>query len=847
MPVETFGHITRLVAALSNYVCAVCLITSVDHVQAGQTVCGAQGAQADAYGDPLPVGSLARLGTVRLRHGSNVHSVAFTPDGKLIASADRSCICLWDAANGRLCSRFEARRNNSFVFAPDGKTLLFDDWDHAFVLDVASGNRLQEFALPKGTSASHVCRFTSDGQTVVTATDQSGPRNGYSPTYDPLHGVPSEERIQLDHWNVDSGQKQLTTTVAARLESGATISPVPKRRGKANLLTIHDKLIKCWATETGKVTVTFDGHSKGVYHVAVSPDGKVVASVSYDDTLKLWDVESGKQLWSVAAPPVESLIFSADGTVLMGQASNGALHLLDVASGRVVRQILGKREGAVAVSPDNKLIATSESSSIHLWDLVSGEEVLHKGGHRHEVQSVAFTGDGKSLVSGGGDGAVFFWPNMDPTKRQLLTADMGYVFSVVCAPTCSLVAASGRNGTCVWEGTSGKLIGKQRGVRGEAAFSLDCKTLAVVDAWEFLCTWSIDANTVRRYFTGKYVESSGVSRNSGVLSHDLKVFVEIGMDGQVIVREIETGQERSRIVLGANWFFHGYGAQFAPDNSTLALVVSRRPEDKVFFVDVTKARILRSVPCRTAPRSVAFSPDGHMLAADDYGSITLIETASAKVRLHWDGHLGHINSFTFSPDGKVLATASDDGTMLLWKLDRLVDNSVGSMTLSDKQLASLWADLGSEDAAIAYRAIMALHQDPNRGTAFLLEKMEDLWRHYPKDIKRLIADLGNERYDVRKKAEAELASLEDTAGPALHAALAKKPALEVSLRLENLLKKLDPLILSQRQLIVLRTMEVLQQHAATPEVHAWLKKLANGPPEARLTLEARLALEHMKK
>src|SRR5262249_48253619 len=156
---------------------------------------------------------------------------------------------------------------------------------------------------------------------------------------------------------------------------------------------------------------------------------------------------------------------------------------------------------------------------------------------------------------------------------------------------------------------------------------------------------------------------------------------------------------------------------------------------------------------------------------------------------------------------KLLATASGDGTILLWQLDCLPGLKLGPGPLDQKQLAALWDDLGSKDAAVAYRAIVRLCQDAETSSPALVAQLRSLWKHDAKQVQQLMCNLESEKFVVRAKARAQLEDLQDAVAPALQKALQGNSSVESARRLELLLTKLNGPTPTSRQLHVLRAME----------------------------------------
>ncbi len=204
-------------------------------------------------------------------------------------------------------------------------------------------------------------------------------------------------------------------------------------------------------------------------------------------------------------------------------------------------------------------------------------------------------------------------------------------------------------------------------------------------------------------------------------------------------------------------------------------------------------------------------------------------------------------SLAFSADGQRLISGCSDTTALVWNLGSRFDPHQAPTALTAAQVEALWADLAVEDAARAYRAIRKLAISPAYSIPFLRKQLHPVSAVDEKRLARLIADLDSDDFAIHQKATTELAKLRDQPLAAYRRALEGKPPLETRRRLEDLLAKAMPAWwdISGERLRSLRAVEALEL-AGTKEARDVLETLASGAEGARLTEQAKAALQRLK-
>jgi len=211
--------------------------------------------------------------------------------------------------------------------------------------------------------------------------------------------------------------------------------------GKRCLVLINILLLLCltdtvYGNSSGDESIkTLGGHNKYVYSVTFSPDGKLLASGSYDNTIKFWDIKSGECIKTLEGhnDSVFSVTFSPDGRLLASGSGDNTIKLWDIKSGECIKTLAGHNGSVFSVtfSPDGKLLASgSRDNTVKLWDIQSGACIKTLVGHNSFVESVSFSPDGKILASGSGDNTIKLWDIKSGTCIKSLEEHNSHVTSV---------------------------------------------------------------------------------------------------------------------------------------------------------------------------------------------------------------------------------------------------------------------------------------------------------------------------------------------------------------------------------------------------------------------------------
>jgi RNA polymerase sigma factor (sigma-70 family) len=823
------------------------------------------GPPRDLFGDPLPAGALARLGTVRFRQGNLVYGLLLSPDGKAVVSyGGNQVITFWDAATGRAVRRLPKGARVA-AFTPDGRTLIsFGDYQLRF-WDVATGRVLRD----KGDGGWASCLAVS-------------PDGKYLAACCPSERIMDSARIKV--WDLATDRLVHSFVRKGHEPSAVAFSPDGKLLAAGYR---HDGAIRFWDLARGKEVRVLTGHPLGVRCLAFSPDGSRLASGGAldDGSLFLWDAATGKapalltkvkgRVVTTASGPgkdgrlskphhrlllgeIRSLAFSPDGTLLVcgGDEGDPAVRVFDVVAGKQIRQLGDRRNAAdgLAFARDGRTVYVGVGGSVRHFEVATGKELGPAGGHGQYISQVRLAPDGRVAATAGGDRTVRLWDVQTGKELKRLEGHEGGVRCVAFAPDGRLLASGGDDRTVrLWEVATGRQVHCLRGHDGDVydlAFSPDGRLLASCDYFMgSLLLWEVTTGKLQKRL------AEGVGLMCLAFAPDGRTLAagEISKQrfrdkqkARIRFFDVTTGKE-TRSVDGHDLWVHGLA--FSPNGKLLA---SAGRDQQVRLWEPGTGRLLGQLGgYRWGSNCLTFTPDGRTLAvgAFDHG-LDLWELASRQIRHQLIGHEAAVHSLAFTPDGRTLLSVSMDTTGLVWDVTGLrAGPRRPAAALSPKELEAVWADLAAADAKAAHRALWSLVAAGEQAVPWLRERLRPVSAVPARRIAELVAELDNARFKVRDKAARELERLEEMAGPALREALAAgpgagKPSEEFRRRVEALLKKLEDPLTSAERLRAVRAVEVLEQ-TATPAARQVLQALAGGASEARLTREAQAALRRL--
>ncbi len=626
---------------------------------------------------------------VRTFHGHQgpVSNVAFSPDGKIMATAGCSLpgpsrgvmtceqgeILLWEVESGELLDILVTPHPvfiSNLVFSPDSSFLVSSDWNGNIVVwNMSERKPVGDPLFDRGGRVLDLT-FSPDGETFISS-----------------HELLSGSTIggELRVWDPKTLELiELIPRPFVLPYSNLVITPDGQYLIAAQQSSTN---ISLWDINTWeRILGAFEGYEDVVRSMDLSPNGEILVLGNYDGSLILWDLENMQPIGDRMVghtDVINKVAFSPDGKTIVSVGTDQTIRLWDA----VTRQALGEPFAIltenimdVAFHPANGTFATAgDEGSVTLWSPTTHtpiEQVL--SWHNDAVWDAAFTSTGDTLASASADNSIGIWDmSAQPSLTRSLSGNLGQIYGLDFSPDDSLLAAGGQTGVKVWDWQKAKQVIAMTGEHEEPVvcleFSPDGEILASGGMDSKIILWDVSTGEM----IGEPLAKHQSTVNDLAFSPSGEILVSVGCSsadsqycerGEMIIWDLNGQQISSQTLM-----IHGHNIwalAFSPDGEIIA---TGSADETIQLWDAVSGEPVGDpiLGHETGVTSLAFSPDGDVLASGGIDAVILLTDLASRQRIGppLTSHQDSVNSLTFSPDGKTLVSSSHDSNIISWTLD----------------------------------------------------------------------------------------------------------------------------------------------------------------------------------
>ncbi|WP_437839850.1 CHAT domain-containing protein [Sorangium sp. So ce1153] len=438
--------------------------------------------------------------------------------------------------------------------------------------------------------------------------------------------------------------------------------------GRIAVSASWDKTLKVWDLATGQLLRTLEGHTDAVMGVAVTPDGRIAVSASLDKTLKVWDLATGQLLRTLEGHTdvVSGVAVTPDGRIAVSASSDKTLKVWDLATGQLLRTLEGHTDvvSGVAVTPDGRIaVSASSDKTLKVWDLATGQVLRTLKGHTFFVAGVAVTPDGRIAVSASRDNTLMVWDLATGQVLRTLEGHTFFVTGVAVTPDGRIAVSASLDKTLkVWDLATGQVL---RTLEGNTFFVAGVAVtpdgrIAVSTSWDkTLKVWDLATGQVLRTLEGHTSDVGGVA-----ITSDGRIAVSASLDKTLKVWNLATGQVLRTLEGNTS---NVYGVAITSDGR---IAVSASWDKTLKVWDLATGQVLRTLEGNTSNvYGVAITSDGRIAVSASWDkTLKVWDLATGQVLRTLEGHTAEVLGVAVTPDGRIAVSASRDKTLKVWDL-----------------------------------------------------------------------------------------------------------------------------------------------------------------------------------
>lgn len=428
-----------------------------------------------------------------------------------------------------------------------------------------------------------------------------------------------------------------------------------------------DNSLKLWGLKTGRVIRTFSGHTGFVNTAAFTKDGRYAVSGSNDDTLKLWDIATGKEINIINdnAGNISSIAFTPNNRYLVAGNWVGTVSFWDTKSWRKVKQFNGHagKVKSVTITPDGKYALTGgDDRTVMMWDVKSGRKVRSFIGSPDKIMSVAVTENGRFCITGCYNGIITLFDLKTARKERSFKSDFDKLDSLTTSLDSKSILAGYENGVIekwtIESGSKENIFNQQKGAVLSIAVTADGKNVVSGSGVGTLWLWDIETGGVKKAFTGEaeYVSAVATTPNNK--------YVLTGCDNNLRQWDILNGR------LVQTYYGHENTISSLAITPNGHYAITGSYDNNLKLWNLENGREFKTLSGHKAfVSSVAVSPNGKYAISGSFDStVKLWDIQKGKETSTFQGHTNVVSAVAVTPNGQYIISGSFDGTVKQWDI-----------------------------------------------------------------------------------------------------------------------------------------------------------------------------------